>query len=266
MDPRLVRDRERPHGWIVRVDGTDQSYVDSDDPTYLGFDYVERIVDVINSVFEERQRITAVHVGGAGMTIPRYIAHTRPTSGQIVLEPDAGLTTAVREAIPLPRNSGIKVRAIDGRSGISQLRDGYADLVIVDAFTGPGVPAELGTRSWFQELHRVLGDQGTRIMNLTDMAPCTYSRRIIAGIMSSFTPVIVGAEPSTWKGRRYGNLVVSAGQRLDPDLLVRQAAGGFFPYRLLDGIELERWVGHAEAFSDHDAESSPAPEHLPMFR
>jgi len=33
------------------------------------------------------------------------------------------------------------VRGTDGRRGIAELRDGYADLVIIDAFVGARVPA-----------------------------------------------------------------------------------------------------------------------------
>ena len=37
------------------------------------------------------------------------------------------------------------MRGTDGRRGIAELRDGYADLVIIDAFVGARVPAELTT-------------------------------------------------------------------------------------------------------------------------
>ncbi|MCL1906789.1 MAG: fused MFS/spermidine synthase [Propionibacteriaceae bacterium] len=266
MDPRLIRDRERTNGWIVQVEGIDQSYVDLDDPTYLGFDYVERIVDIIDLVYPAPQRITAIHVGGAGMTIPRYLTHTRPTSGQVVFEPDASLTQAVREVAPLVRHSGIKVRAQDGRTGIKKLPDHYSDVIVVDAFAGSAVPADLGTVQWFAEVARVLTAQGTLIMNLTDLAPFAYSRRVLAGIIDHFTGVVVGAEPSTWKGRRFGNLVVGAGPLIDPHLLGRTAAGGVFPYRLIYGLELARWVGKAQPFTDQDCESSPKAGSPPMFR
>src|SRR5436190_807502 len=36
----LVRDLDRPSGWQLMVDGTPQSYVDPDDPSYLEFEYV----------------------------------------------------------------------------------------------------------------------------------------------------------------------------------------------------------------------------------
>ncbi|MFA6300576.1 MAG: spermidine synthase, partial [Nocardioides sp.] len=121
---------ERAGGFVLRHDGRDQSHVDLDDPTYLAFDYVRRMGDVVDAMGEPGAPLRVVHVGGAGMTLPRYVAATRPTSPQIVLEPDTEVTELVRAELPLPRRSGIKVRPVDGRSGIAALRDGQADLVI----------------------------------------------------------------------------------------------------------------------------------------
>lgn len=251
----------------MRIDGTDYSYVDVEDPMYLEFDYVQRIVHVVDTCFEPGERITAVHVGGAGMTLPRYIAHTRPTSGQIVLEPDTSLTQAVRDTIPLPPCSGIKVRPVDGRAGILDLADDYADLVIVDAFANAQVPADLATREWFAEVRRVVRPSGVMVMNFTGHAPFDYARRLIAAISASFGPVVIGAEPSTWKGRRFGNFVIATGPRVDPYLLERAGAGAPFPYRLLHGTELDRWVGPAQPFTDADTRGSPPPPGGPtVFR
>ncbi len=263
-DPRLVPDRERPGSWIVRVQGADQSYIDPYDPAYLEFDYVQRVASVIDTTWPAGQRISALHVGGAGMTLARYIAHTRPTSAQIVFEPDAALTESVRAVAPLPKHSGIKVRPLDGQTGLAAIHDDYADLVIVDAFDGMRVPAGLGSDEWFALVRRVVRPEGTLVMNLTDQAPFTYSRRVIAGVRHHFTPVVLGAEPSTLKGRRFGNLIVAAGGSLDYYELARQAAGAMFPYRLLGDLELDRWLGSARPFTAEDAEPSPPPPDGPL--
>ena len=76
----LIADRDRPGAFTLRVDGTDQSYVDLDDPRRLEFDYVQRIVDVIDAHGDPGAPLRFVHIGGAGMSVPRYIASTRPTS------------------------------------------------------------------------------------------------------------------------------------------------------------------------------------------
>jgi hypothetical protein len=261
-DPRLVPDRARPGAWFVRVEETDQSYVDPADPTLLEFDYVQRIAAVVDQMAPPGERIRAVHVGGAGLTLPRYIAATRPTSAQIVFEPDVTLTAAVRAVAPLPRRSGIKVRPVGGREGLAALADGTADLVIVDAFAGASVPGELATAEWFADVARVLGD-GTLVVNLTDHLPFAWSRRTVAGIaehcLGHGRRLTLAAESSTLKGRRFGNLIVAAGRGLDVARLAREAATAAFPYRLLAGPELVRWLGGAIPFTDADTEPSPPP-------
>ena len=244
---------------MVRIDGTDQSYVDPYDPLYLEFDYVQRVAAILDTTWPADQRVTALHVGGAAMTIPRYLAATRPTSAQIVFEPDASLTAVVRAVAPLAPHSGIKVRPLDGWSGLAAIPDDYADLVVVDAFAGTRVPAELGTTDWFELVRRVTRPGGTVVLNLTDQAPFGYARRVIAGLAASFSPIVVGAEPSTLKGRRFGNIVVAAGGHLDEPALTRQAAGAVFPYRMMTGLELSAWLGGAKPYSQADAEASPPP-------
>jgi len=96
-------------------------------------------------------------------------------------------------------------------------------------------------------------------MNLTDRAPLTYTRRVVAGIATYFGPVVVGMAPGTLKGQRFGNVVVSAGAGVVAPVLIRRASAAVFPYRLLDGLELDRWLGGARCFPDGAAEPSPLP-------
>ena len=72
----LVPDRAYANAFTLRVGRTDQSYVDLDDPLRLEFDYVQRIADLVDSLFPIGTRVRAVHVGGAAMTLPRYLAAT----------------------------------------------------------------------------------------------------------------------------------------------------------------------------------------------
>jgi len=96
-------------------------------------------------------------------------------------------------------------------------------------------------------------------MNLTDSAPFAWARRCLAGFTASFGQVAVSAEVPVWKGRRFGNLVVVAGAEVPVQLIERRLARAPFPYRLLHGRELARWIGGALPFNDADAEPSPSP-------
>lgn len=121
-DVDLVPEPGRRDAYTLRVGGAEQSHVDLADPTRLVFEYVQRIADALDLLRPPPDRLATVHVGGAGLTLARYVAATRPTSRQIVMEPAAALIAYVREHLPLPPRSGIKVRPVDGRTGSPRCR------------------------------------------------------------------------------------------------------------------------------------------------
>lgn len=192
--------------YILELDGMEQSAVDLDDPTNLVFDYVRRIGDLIDRMPPGPLRV--LHVGGAAMSLPRYVAATRPRSAQIVLEPNEIVIAQVRVEAPLPRRSGIKVRPIDGLAGIRPIRDGCQDLVILDAFANAEVPDELTSAEFLQDVQRVLRPGGVFVANVVDHSPFERVRALLALVGRS---VVVGLEPSTLKGRRAGNVLVASG-------------------------------------------------------
>lgn len=196
--------------FILELDGMEQSAVDLDNPTRLVFDYVRRIGDVLDRLPPGPLRV--LHVGGAAMTLPRYVAATRPRSSQIVLEPDQSAIDLVRAQAPLPARSGIKVRPVDGLTGIGEVRDVSQDVVILDAYRGGVVPEELITVEFLAAVRRVLTEQGLLIANIADVAPFRLARDVIAGLRRCLPgALMVGAEPATFKARRPGNLVILAG-------------------------------------------------------
>ncbi|MSS46248.1 spermidine synthase [Cutibacterium sp. WCA-380-WT-3A] len=246
--------------WIVRVDGADQSWIDLDDPTRLEFDYMKRIADHLDVHRPAGERMRVIHVGGAGMCLARYVAATRPTSPQIVCEPDTELTAEVRLKAPLPARSGIKVRPVDGRSGVAAMREDFADVVILDAFKGAQVPGDLVTVEFFADVSRILHSDGLVVANLADSAPLTWTKRVVRSAETVFSSVCLAAESSTLKGRRYGNIILAASHGpLHDEELVRRYSGAAFPFRLITGDALAKLLAGARPFCDDDTESSPGP-------
>jgi spermidine synthase len=255
----LIPDLAYRRAFTLRVGRTDQSYVDLDDPLRLEFDYVQRLADVLDSVAQPG-RTRVLHVGGAGMTLPRYVAATRPTSAQVVLEPDIELTAFVRRHLPLPAHSGIKVRGTDGRRGIAELRDGDADLMIIDAFVGARVPAELTTTGFLADAGRTLSDHGVIIINLTDRGPLGYARRVLAGVRPIFPHILLCTESATLKGRRFGNVIIAGSATPLPYAAIAERAGRPpFPYRVVHGARLHQLLADSAPFTEDDAEQSPEP-------
>lgn len=242
---------ERSRGFVLSHDGRDQSHVDLDDPTYLAFDYVRRLGDVVDAVAPAGQPLRVVHVGGAAMTLARYVAVTRPTSSQVVLEPDVEVTELVRAELPLPRRSGIKVRPVDGAIGVAALRDASFDLLVLDAYADGLVPADLVTIAHFQEVARVLAPGGLYLLNLSDRAPFAHTRRVVAGLRAVFADLALGAEPATLKGRRDGNLLVLASSSPVPVAALRaRAARSPAPYKVLDAAQVSDSFGGGTAWQE----------------
>lgn len=229
-------------GHLVLVDGWPQSHVDLADPTHLVFDYVRRLADVIDGLPPGPLR--AVHVGGAGLTLPRYLAATRPRSSQVVLEPDEKLTALVRERLPLPSRSGIKVRPVDGRSGLAHLPDDRADLLVLDAYVNGRVPDDLLTGQAMAEVARVLSGSGLALLNVVDQAPFPVIRSTIAGLVDVLPYVAAGLEPATRRARRPGNVLLVAG-REEPDVAGWRARASTHaaPYQVLAGREVSASFG-----------------------
>ena len=249
----LLADVDRPGGWLLTVDRIRQSYVDLDDPTYLDFEYVQAFADVLDVLPPGRLAVT--HIGGGACTLARYVVATRPGSPQIVLEPDAALTDLVRARLPLPARSNIRIRAVDGRAGLADLRDASADVVVLDAFHGGRVPAQLTTREFFAELARVLTPAGLLLANISDGPPLQYSKRVVAAMRASLPHALVMGEPAVLKGRRFGNVVVVASRVPLPVPEIRRAsAAAALPRSVSIGYGRE-----ARPLSDADSMRSPQP-------
>jgi spermidine synthase len=259
MVPAEILPTERVGAFVLRLDGHDQSHVDLNDPAHLAFDYVRRIGDVLDAWGRPGEPTRVLHVGGAAMTLPRYVAHTRPRSPQVVLEPAEDVTELVRRELPLPRRSGVKVRPVDGRTGLAAFRDGSLDVVVVDAFAAGRVPGELVTSECAAEYARVLADDGLLLLNLTDAAPFAWARRVVAAVRTAVPAQMLSAEPATLRGRRRGNLLLVAGRAGVPLAALRaRAASSASPYRVLDESLLSDSLGGGRPFVDDDTAPSPA--------
>ncbi len=263
MPDRLFPDDSVPGAFQVRFGHTSQSWVDPERPELLVFEYTQHVAMVLEHTLLSAptdRRLRIVHIGGAGLTLPRWVAWRRPGTAQIVCEPDEELTSEVRRKIPLPTRSGIKVRAVDGRSGVGVMPADFAEAVIVDAFDGARVPAELVSGEFLDEAQRIGRDESLVIFNVTDRAPFHWGQRVVAGLRQRWRHVALGAESPVHKGRRFGNLLLVASEK-KPDFagIRRQSNRLPFGYRWIDGAELDGWCGGAEPFTDADTRHSPDP-------
>ena len=250
-------------GFELIVDGTPQSHVDLEDPTHLHFEYVARMGAVIDRLRMPGQPLTAIHLGGGALTLPRYVEHTRPGSRQQVIELEQPLIDLVRERLPLPRGAQVRVRIGDAREVAAKLPaglQGAADLVVSDVFAGAQTPAHLTTVEYYRVLAGLLAPDGVLLVNVADGAGLAFARRQVATVRAVLPEVIVLAEVQTLKGRRFGNLVIAASAApLPVEWLPRLMAAGPHPAKVAQGDEIDAFARGAAVVTDADASASPKP-------
>ncbi|MBO3748267.1 fused MFS/spermidine synthase [Streptosporangiaceae bacterium NEAU-GS5] len=254
----LLRDLDRPTGWVLMMGGVPQSYVDLADPAYLDFDYVRLMADVIDCLPPGPLDVT--HVGGGAFTLPRYVAATRTGSHQIVAEPDAALVQLVRERLRLKSVPRLKVRVMGGREVVQGLGDESADLFVLDAFVAATMPVELATAEYMGDIARVLKPRGTLLVNAADGKGLAFVRRLAATVRGTFTNVVLLAEPGILRGRRFGNLILAASRGPLPyEELNRKAARGLQRARCVYGDDLVNFVAGAAPIRDGEPVVAPVP-------
>jgi spermidine synthase len=261
----FVPDDDGRGGVTVMMDGSPQSHVNLADPGSLGFEYIAHFAAVIDTLPAGPLGIT--HIGGAGLTLARYVNAERPGSPQIVLEPNAALTERVRRELPLPRQHRIRVRPVDGLTGVAQLADASADVVVLDAYAGGRVPAELTTVEFLADASRVLKSKGMMLLNIADEPDSAYLRRVYAGLVTVFGQVALIGTHEILKGKRFGNRVAIASHGpLGIAELRRQVAKMPFPTGLRDGAQLARQFAGASPFTTADSAQSPPPPPVKGWR
>jgi spermidine synthase len=257
---KLMPDVDRERAWLLTVDGAPQSYVDLDEPTHLEFEYARRLGHVLDTVAEPGRPLDALHLGGGALTLPRYVAATRPGSRQDVVEADRGLLDLVAEHLPLPDGAGIALHAADARAWLEAAPTDSAGVLVADVFGGSRVPAHLTSVAYVREAERVLRADGVYLANLPDAAPFAFLRSQLATLGAVFEELVLIAEPGVLRGRRFGNAVlVAAHGAVDTAALARLTAADAFPARVEHGAALRDFIGDAQPVRDEDAVPSPEP-------
>ncbi|MEU7055826.1 fused MFS/spermidine synthase [Streptomyces sp. NPDC046197] len=257
---RLMPDVDRARAWLLTVDGAPQSYVDLDEPTHLEFEYARRLGHVLDTVGEPGRPLDVLHLGGGALTLPRYVAATRPGSRQDVVEADQGLLELVVAHLPLPDDARTALHAADARAWLEAAPADSADVLIADVFGGSRVPAHLTSLAYAREAERVLRPDGVYLANLADAAPFTFLRSQLATFAAVFGELALIAEPGVLRGRRFGNgVLVAAHHPVDTAALTRLTASDAFPARIEHGAALRDFTGTAAPVRDEDAVPSPQP-------
>lgn len=247
----VTEDPDRPDGRVLVLDGLRHSYVDLDDPTHLDFAYVQAMASVLDTAFPAGDPLTAHHLGAGGLTLPRYLAATRPGTASTVSEIDAGVVEADLELLGGSLPDGVEVDVEDGRLAIDDLDPGTLDLVVGDAFGGVSVPWHLATVEALGGLERSLAADGVYVANVIDHGPLDFARAYVRTAAEVFDEVVLLAAPDVLAGDDGGNLVlVASGAPVDLDAVTASFAERDLDWSTMSGDELAEWSADAPVLTD----------------
>ncbi|WP_341718742.1 fused MFS/spermidine synthase [Micromonospora sp. FIMYZ51] len=244
----LAVDPSRPTGRTLLAGGVEQSYVDLADPRYLHFEYVRRMAAVVDLAAPTGDPLDVLHLGGGALTLPRYVAATRPGSTQLVVERDPAVVALVARELPaLP--AGVEVQVTDAREAVADAPADTYDLVLADIYRAARMPPHVATVSFAAEVARVLRPDGIYLVNVTDLPPLVVTRVQVATLRAVFADVCVVADRRMLRGRRYGNVVLAAAlcpDRLPVARLAARARRDPLPGGVLHGAALDTFVAGAQ--------------------
>jgi spermidine synthase len=250
----VEEDTVRPDGRVLVMDGVRHSYVDLTDPTHLEFAYVRAMAAAVEASYGAGEPVRAHHLGGGGLTLPRWLAEVRPGSESTVSEIDPGVVEVDVELLGLQTGDDLDVRVEDGRTGLRRLDDDSRELVVGDAFGGVSIPFHLTTAEALAEVRRVLTADGLYVANVIDHPPLAFARAQVATLQAVFDRVAVAASPEALAGEGGGNLVLLAGAvPLDTAAWQEGLDERSTAWEVLSGARLEAWVGDAEVLTDDRA-------------
>jgi spermidine synthase len=257
-------DPARSQGWTVLMDGVEQSYVDLSDPSRLAYPYVRRLARLVDAAAPGGVPLRVLHLGGGGLTLPRYVAATRPGSPQVVVERDPALVALVTRVLPLPAAASVEILVGDAREAVDRTiterygTEGYGaagavpvpgfDVVLADVFAAASMPDSVAGVGFAAAVARLLAPGGVFGMNVTDVPPLAFSRTLAATLGSVFAEVAVVGGTAMLRGRRAGNVVLTAAAGPGCLPLTRMAAAAARdaePGRVLHGDTFAVFVGGA---------------------
>lgn len=211
----LVPDPDVSDAWTLCLNGTPQSHVDLEDPTRLEFEYVRRLAHVADLAAPPGAPLRVMHLGGGALTLPRYIATTRPRSAQQAVEIDAALIDLVLARLPLDRAWRVRIRHGDARAVLAEAPEGVFDLVVTDVFAGARTPAHLTSVEYVSLAARALGPAGVYAANIADGGELAFARAQVA---------TAGGVPARLRRRRARRVPGKALRQLHPGRLFRGTA------------------------------------------
>jgi MFS family permease len=246
---RVVNDANDPSGRYLWMDDLLHSYADLDDPTRLAFGYTRRLGAAADAVRPVGRPVVTLSIGGGGMTLPRYVAATRPGSEQTVLEVDPAVVEVAYDQMGVQRSPDLHVKVGDARIGVVGLPSNTFDFVTGDAFGQEAVPWQLTTREFLEHVRATMTSDGVYAMNIIDHAERNFLRAELRTLRDVFDDVLLVTDSLDDIEGDANYVVVASPTRVDVEAL-RARLADHEPSVVVRDADLTRFIADAELLTD----------------
>ncbi|MEV1331489.1 fused MFS/spermidine synthase [Micromonospora costi] len=248
---KVEADPGRPSGRTLLLNSAQHSYVDLADPRHLEYAYTKWFGAVADVTAPAGRPLDALHLGGGGFTMPRYLTATRPGTDNLVFEIDGGLIELGERELGVRQGTDLSAVAGDARLLVAAEATDSRDLVVGDAFGHLVVPWHLATREMAAEIRRVTRPAGVYVQNVIDYPPLRFIRSELATVGAEFRHVALIAPPEAIAGEQGSNFVIVASDAPLPlDAVRERLAEVDSRATLLADAELDDFVGDALVLTD----------------
>ncbi|MEH0821549.1 MULTISPECIES: fused MFS/spermidine synthase [unclassified Micromonospora] len=248
---RVADDPSRASGRVLYLNSAEHSYVDLADPSHLEYAYTKWIGAAADVAAPPGRRLDALHVGGGGFTVPRYLSATRPGTDNVVFEIDGELVELDQRLLGVRPGPGLRAVVGDARMLVAGEPTDSRDFVVGDAFGHLVVPWHLATREMAAEIRRVLRPGGMYVQNVIDYPPGRFIRSELATVAAEFRHVALVAPAAAIAGQQGSNfLIVASDAPLPVDALTPRLGRLDAVPDLLTGADLTAFVGDALVLTD----------------
>lgn len=212
-----------------------QSCMRLDDPCALVLDYTRTMMGGL--LFNPQPaRVLMVGLGGGSML--KYLHAYVPTADLTVVEINPAVIDMRHDFLLPPDSERLRICCDDGARFMVAPPADY-DLILVDGFTGEGLPAALSSRSFYQHARQALTPGGVLVANL--QADTDAMTRVQRTLHKAFQSAVILVDSDEG-----GNTVALAGGK---DELVRVRDQFDACWHALDAIHQETLSGSAPLFS-----------------
>ncbi|MGQ5259518.1 fused MFS/spermidine synthase [Micromonospora sp. ZYX-F-536] len=248
---RVTSDPARSSGRTLLLNSAQHSYVDLADPKYLEYAYTKWIGAVADVAAPAGQRLDALHLGGGGFTVPRYLTATRPGTDNVVFEIDGGLVELGERELGVRQGPELRAVVGDARMLVVGEPTDSRDLVVGDAFGHLVVPWHLATREMAAEVRRVTRPGGVYVQNVIDYPPLRFIRAELATVATEFAHLALIAPPEALAEEQGANfLIVGSDAPLPLEAIRARLDEVDKQVSLLSGPELTDFIGAALVLTD----------------